>query len=131
VRTAAGELPIESVRVGDRVLTQDTATGALSFQPVLSIHHNPPNATLRIELEGGESVVATGIHRFWKAGRGWIMARALAAGDVLRPLDGPARVAGVAAERAQPVFNLEVARGQSFFVGRRGVLAHDNSVIQP
>ena len=38
----------------------------------------PP--TLRIAI-GGESIVATGIHRFWKAGKGWTMARELKAGD--------------------------------------------------
>src|SRR5262249_22994952 len=35
VRTFTGPRPIESIQVGDRVLAQDTATGALSFEPVL------------------------------------------------------------------------------------------------
>ncbi len=34
-------------------------------------------------------------------------------------------------EKVQPVFNLQVADGESFFVGRSGVLAHDNSTINP
>ncbi len=29
------------------------------------------------------------------------------------------------------MFNLQVADGESFFVGRSGVLAHDNSTINP
>jgi hypothetical protein len=37
----------------------------------------------------------------------------------------------VTAEKVQPVFNLEVAEGHDFFVGKSGVLAHDNSVIKP
>ena len=37
----------------------------------------------------------------------------------------------VAEEKVQPVFNLQVADGESFFVGRSGVLAHDNSTINP
>ena len=44
-----------------------------------SIAIGPP-PTLRITI-GGESIVATGIHRFWKAGKGWTMARELKAGD--------------------------------------------------
>ena len=42
-----------------------------------------------------------------------------------------ARVETVEADEVQPVYNLEVAHGQSFFVGQRGVLVHDNSLVQP
>ena len=34
VQTVAGPRKIESIAVGDRVLSQQTSTGALSFQPV-------------------------------------------------------------------------------------------------
>ncbi len=39
VRTIDGPRPIESIRVGDRLLSQKTTTGSLTFQPVLAIHH--------------------------------------------------------------------------------------------
>ena len=79
VQTFAGPRKIEAIAVGDRVLSQDTGTGALSFQPVLATHVNGPAETLRISA-GGETIVATGIHRFWKAGKGWTMARDLSRG---------------------------------------------------
>lgn len=131
VTTLAGSRPIESLSVGDQVLTQATATGALSYQPIVAVYHNPPNQTLRIELSGDESITATGIHRFWKAGKGWTMARELAPGDVLRTVGGQAKVVKVTSDQEQPVFNLQVAEGESFFVGRTGVLVHDNSLVQP
>jgi hypothetical protein len=146
VHTLTGLRPIETLRAGDQVLTQDTTSGQLGFEPVVAVYHNPPNQTVRVRLEAGpsttsaaptededdeESIVATGIHRFWKAGRGWVMARELKPGDTLRMLGGLARVAAVDADVVQPVYNLEVAHGQSFFVGERGVLVHDNSVVQP
>jgi hypothetical protein len=131
VHTLAGLRPIETVKAGDQVLTQDTTTGLLSFQPVLVVYHNPPNQTLRVRLGTQKSVVSTGIHRFWKAGHGWVMARELKAGDTLRLLGGLARVEAVEPDEEQPVYNLEVAHGQSFFVGERGVLVHDNSLVQP
>jgi hypothetical protein len=144
VRTLSGPRPIEDLRAGDQVLTQDARDGVLKFEPTLAVYHNPPNQTIRVRLEqvdaadkdefeddAGESIVATGIHRFWKAGRGWVMARDLKPGDTLRVVGGVARVAAVAADLEQPVYNLEVARGQSFFVGRRGILVHDNSLVQP
>ncbi len=125
-----GPRPIEDLRAGDQVLTQNPKTGELKYQALVAVFHNPPNATLRIELDG-ESIVATGIHRLWKAGKGWTMARDLKPGDVLRTLGGTAAVKSVVEEKVQPVFNLQVADGESFFVGRSGVLAHDNSTINP
>ena len=130
VRTLDGPRPIESLRVGDRALAQDTTTGRLSFQPVVAIYHNRPAATVRVTI-GDEPVVATGIHRFWKAGQGWVMARDLKPGDPIRTLAGLRTVTAVTAAAVQPVFNLEVAEGQSFFVGQAGVLVHDNSLVQP
>ena len=59
----------------------------------LALHHNRPKPTLRIDL-GDEAIVATPIHRFWKAGRGWAMARDLKPGDTIRTprRDGPGRL---------------------------------------
>jgi len=130
VRTLAGPRAIETIRVGDRVLTQDVQTGSLGYQPVLAVFHNRPGATWRIELDG-ESIVATTIHRFWKAGQGWVMARDLKPGDSLRTLGGTARVRAVEGDEVQPVFNLQVAEGGNFFVGSAGTLAHDNSLVEP
>jgi hypothetical protein len=59
------------------------------------------------------------------------MTRDLKPGDPLRTLGGTAMVKSVEAGRVQPVYNLQVAEGESFFVGRSGVLAHDNSTINP
>jgi hypothetical protein len=130
VRTIGGLRPIESIKVGDQVLMQDTKTGALRFQPIVAVYHNPPNATLRVQFTG-DSIVATGIHRFWKAGKGWVMARDLKAGDEVRTLGGTTRVVSVALEAVQRVYNLDVAGGSDFFVGREGALVHDNSIVQP
>jgi hypothetical protein len=130
VRTLLGDRPIESIQVGDQVLAQDVTTGALSFEPVVALYHNPPKPTLRIDL-GGESIVATPIHRFWKAGQGWTMARDLKPGDTIRRLGGTAQVVSVSEEKVQPVFNLEVAQCRSFFVGASGALVHDNSLVDP
>ena len=130
VRTIDGERPIESIRAGDLVLVQDTNSGALAYQAVVTAYHNPPSPTLRVGLEGADAVVATGIHRFWKAGKGWTMARDLKAGDLVRTLGGVATVSSVEDDRTQPVFNLEVAEGHSFLVGKLGALVHDNSLVE-
>ena len=130
VRTLTGPRPIESIRPGDQVLSQDVENGALGFAPVLAVFHNKPAPTLRIDLDG-EPIVATGIHRFWKVGRGWVMARELKPGDAVRTLGGQARVDAVSVDEVRPVFNLEVGESRSFFAGGAGALVHDNSQVQP
>lgn len=130
VRTIDGPRAIESIQVGDRVLSQDASTGALGFQPVLAIHHTKSAATVRVALDG-ETLVATGIHRFWKAGQGWIMARDLKHGDRVRGLGAVSVVKSVEASPSQPVFNLDVADNHDFFVGKQGLLVHDSDFVRP
>ena len=130
VQTLTGPRKIESVTVGDRVLSQHTSTGALSFQPVLATHLNGPSATLRI-TQDGETIVATGIHRFWKAGKGWTMARDLKAGDRLRMLGGTTMIESIEPGPTQMVFNLSVAENRDYLVGTAGLLVHDFSFVLP
>ena len=130
VRTFNGAQPIEELSAGDLVLARDTSTGVLSYLPILVVYHNPPNATFRIDLDRG-SIVATGIHRFWKAGQGWVMTRDLKPGDRLRTVSGSLLVRSIQSDKVQKVFNLQVAGADNFFVGVDGVLAHDNSLVSP
>ncbi len=130
VMTLNGPRAIESIVVGDRVLSQDPATGQLAFRPVLAVHRNRPTATLKIAV-GDETIVATGIHRFWKAGKGWTMARDLKAGDRLRVVGGTAEVRAVEPGPQQPVYNLDVADDRDFFVGDGKLLVHDFSFVHP
>ncbi len=129
VRTLTGPRAIDSIEVGDRVLVEDTTSGEMRFEPVLAVYHNKPATLHKVDL-GSESIWATGIHRFWKAGRGWVMARDLKPGDRVRTLGGTETVLSVEEGPVEPVFNLEVGGGQSFFVGRSGALVHDNSLVR-
>ena len=113
VHTLSGARPIEAIQVGDRVLSQDAASGALSFQPVLFVHRNPPGKTLRIKLSGGDSVVCSVYHRFWRANLGWAQARELEPGDTLRHSGGIVRVEAVRTDSVQPLYNLDVANSRA------------------
>jgi Pretoxin HINT domain len=130
VQTVAGPRPIESLRIGDLVLTQSTASGGLGYHPILVVHRNPPSPTIRVKL-GGEAVVSSHFHRFWLAGRGWVMARDLKVGETVRTLGGVAVVESVEPDAAQPVFNLDVADDADFFAGRAAALVHDNTLPDP
>ena len=94
------------------------------------LHRNEPAPTLRIAI-GDETIVATGIHRFWKANHGWTMARELKPGDRLRIVGGVTEVRSIENDKQQPVYNLDVAGNRDFFVGKTGLLVHDFSFVQP
>jgi Pretoxin HINT domain len=130
VRTIDGVRSIESLQVGDLVLTQSTSSGALGYKPILVVHHNPPSPTFRIQLKG-ESIISSHFHRFWIAGRGWVMARELKVGEPVRTLGGVVPVEAVEADKVQPVFNLDVADDADFFAGQLGALVHDNTLPDP
>ncbi len=130
VQCEGGPRPIEKLEVGDLVLSLNTANGSTSLRPVVASFHNPPSETLRVEF-GEDFVVATGIHRFWRVGIGWTMARDLRVGDVLRLARGEAFVTSVSRSDFQPVHNLAVLGDSDFFVGRAGALVHDNSIVRP
>ncbi len=128
VHTRDGDRPIEAIQIGDQVLSQDASTGALSFQPVVFVHRNPPAETLRIKLSDGASVVCSIYHRFWRANLGWAQARELNPGDSLRTFTGIVQVASIEPDTIQPLYNLDVATSRTFFVGRTTLLVHDNSL---
>ena len=130
VQTLCGPRKIESLAVGDRVLSQNSSTGALSFQPVLATTIRPSETTFRLKIDG-DTIVATGIHRFWKAGKGWTMARDLKPGDRLRKVDGVATVQSIDPDAVQSVYNLSVAENRSFLIGDAGILVHDVSFVAP
>jgi hypothetical protein len=127
VSTLTGPRPIESLAVGDQVLSQDTVSGVLSYRPIVGIHHNPPAETVRIRLRD-ETIVSTPVHRFWRPGRGWAMARDLCPGEFIRTAGGRAEVVEIKPDLVQPVYNLDVAPTHSFFVGCGKVLVRDNSL---
>jgi tetratricopeptide (TPR) repeat protein len=130
VHAAGGARPIESIQIGDRVLSQNTSSGVLSYQPVMAVHRTKTAATIRVAVER-ETIVATGIHRFWKTGKGWTMARDLKAGDRLRMPGSVVEVRAVENDKNQTVYNLDIAENGDFFVGRQGVLVHDSNFVKP
>jgi Pretoxin HINT domain len=130
VHTDSGPQAIESIRVGDLLLSQNTATGELAFCPVLRVFRNKPRPTLKLRL-GDDSVVATAIHPFWKVATGWTLARDLRAGDQVRAIGGALSIRSIEANPVQPVYNFDVAKNRDFFVGRMGILVHDLSFVEP
>jgi hypothetical protein len=130
VWTAAGQRPIEQVRVGDLVLSQNVETGELAYKPVLRTTVRPKGKLVKIEA-GGETIQTSGGHLFWVSGEGWVKSRKVQPGTQLHTVNGTAFVSAVDAGREAETYNLIVADFNTYFVGKSRLLSHDNTVRTP
>lgn len=124
-----GLVPIESIRVGDRVLSQDPQTGELALKFVVETTLRPASPTRRVQV-GSETIAATRGHPFWSVGQGWRMAKELAPGDRLYTLAGGAAVTLIEDGPDWEAHNLVVDDFGTYFVGTTGLLVRDNTLRQ-
>jgi hypothetical protein len=124
VWTKTGLKPIETLQPGDLVLSQNTETGELRFQPVFVRTLRPSGKMMKLTTESGELNATTG-HPFWVTGQGWKMTKELGEDAVLHCLKGADRVRSVAPTDDAEAYNLVVAEFNTYFVGTSGLLVHD------
>ncbi|MFK7820480.1 MAG: polymorphic toxin-type HINT domain-containing protein [Planctomycetaceae bacterium] len=130
VLTELGFRPIESIQIGERVLSQDIDTGELRFRVVQKTTIRPPRKTHIINFNN-ESIRCTGGHNFWKAGTGWVKARDLEVGDRIRTPTGTEAVTAVATSEPARTHNLVVEGFHTYFVGDLKLLVQDVLPITP
>jgi hypothetical protein len=130
VLTETGLRPIESLRIGDRVLSQDIDTAELRFRAVQQTTIRPPRKTYTINFSS-EPIRCTGGHNFWKAGTGWVKARDLEVGDRIRTPTGTEAVTAVATSGPAKTYNLVVEGFHTYFVGESKLLVQDVLPITP
>jgi hypothetical protein len=135
VWTLTGPVAIEEIKAGDRVLSQDVETGELQYKPVLRTTINHTGQTMMVKL-AKETIHCTAGHPMWVVGEGWRLARRLATGERLHTLAGAAMIENI--EKVEPdsteiedAYNLIVADFSTYFVGKQGLLVHDNTPRQP
>jgi RHS repeat-associated protein len=156
VWTDEGLVPIEAVEAGQLVACAETESGEWSYCEVeerLEHHHDGELVTITAD---GESVESTGNHPFWVvSGHGlefrpvaadadaggdaldgsedgrWVEALDVEPGDRVLLADG--RQIGVESvtfsSGSLPVFNLRVAKHQTYAVGEAGVLVHNKANV--
>ncbi|MGE5194342.1 MAG: polymorphic toxin-type HINT domain-containing protein [Deltaproteobacteria bacterium] len=124
VWTETGPVPIETIKVGDRVLAQDIPSGELGYKPVLVTTVNPPKDLLILRF-GDESIVCTKGHRFWISGSGWTKARDIAPQTLLHTVTGNTPVWSVKPAPAEKTYNLVVDGFHTYFVGKSAILCQD------
>ncbi len=130
VWTDSGLVPIEQIRVGDRVLSQNPETGELAYKPVLRTTTRPPARLVKVVFDG-EAVQSSGGHPFWVAGEGWVKARDLKPGTRLHTVSGTSEVWSAHPTGYEETHNLVVADFHTYFVTKAKILSHDNTIREP
>ncbi|MBI1900039.1 MAG: hypothetical protein HYS13_02845 [Planctomycetia bacterium] len=130
VWTIDGPRPIQKIRVGDLVLSQDPVTGEVAYKAVVKTTRRPPVELVKLTTET-DAIRCTGGHPFWVAGLGWVHARKLRENDFLHAVTGAVRVAAVERDRNEETFNLVVADFNTYFVGHGKLLVHDTAPRGP
>lgn len=123
--TDRGEIAIEKIQVGDKVLAKNLATGEIDYKPVMQTTVRQPVPVRTFETTGTRITASSG-HHFWVSGEGWKKARELEAGTPLHTATGMSRVGSIEDEpNPAPVYNLVVADFHTYFIGKAMVLSHD------
>lgn len=121
--------PIGEVRHGDLVMAGDPVSGAVRAQPVTSTYQHDTERLVDITLAGGGQLTTTAGHKFFVAGRDWVLASDLVAGDRLRGPDGSLRAVVALKDRdgiaPQRVYDLTVDGLHTFFVRAAGEQPQD------
>ena len=131
IQTLAGLHAVESIKIGDMVLSSDVGSGKIEFKPVLRTTVRPPAETMKIVTDE-ETIQATLGHYWWVSGHGWLRTKEIVAGMRLHTATGTALVESVALVADKAVtHNLIVADNHSYFVGRQRVLSNDASELKP
>jgi hypothetical protein len=125
VWTEAGLEPIENLRVGDRVLSQDPDTGELALRFIQETTLRPPSPTRRVQV-GQDTIITTLGHPFWAVGKGWRMAKELESTDRLHTIDGSVAVKLLEDAPEWEAYNLVIEGFGTYFVGKAGLLVRDN-----
>jgi hypothetical protein len=131
VVTADGLLPIETLALGDLVLTRSTEDQPLVARAVTAVHETPGKPILEIWIQehgaAPELFEVTPRHPFWVAGEGWVDSDQLAPGDELSTADGDAAsVLSVASTaRTETVYNLTIDEHHTYFVGTSETWVHN------
>jgi hypothetical protein len=126
---------IEDIVPGDRVWAWKPQQRGWAPCRVKQLFRRPAQPVVRVTCRdhaGDEDhITATREHPFWVAGQGWTPACRLQPGDILQTLHDRAFVQVVRVQDDDDtrldVYNFEVDEAHNFFVGRRGVLVHNES----
>ncbi len=121
-----GLVPIETIQIGQRVWSQNAASGEVGLQTVTATKTALIDSLWGLQT-AQETILSSASHPFWASGE-WKFASAVQVDDWLLTRQGerqPVLAVSSHQERGVKVFNFEVSEWGTYFVGRAGWLVHN------
>lgn len=132
VQTSTGLRRIDSLKIGDLVLSKDTKTGAEAYKKVLTVYKKTTNELYVMNVDG-ENVTTTSGHLFMMSTGLWKSAKNIHAGDKITDADGTLKeVKDIEVKKSEDytrIYNLNVEDYHTYFVGSKRLLVHNNCGI--
>lgn len=126
--TSAGTVDIEKIKAGDIVLSTNELTGETSYKEVVRTFVRTAEVLVTITTTD-ERIESTREHPYWVSGKGFIDAKDVVVGDLLRTADGSLSAVNSVEVASQSssvkVYNFEVKDNHTYYVGQKGVLVHN------
>ncbi|TGL69369.1 polymorphic toxin-type HINT domain-containing protein, partial [Leptospira kmetyi] len=129
VHTKTGTKKIEEIEVGDQVLSWDEESGEKSYKTVTELFVHDINQLFDVEMNDNETFHTTWNHPFWVVNeRSWVKVKDLKVGDIVQLKDGSevpiSKISSYSVSMTQ-VYNLEIEKNHTYYVGESGVLVHN------
>ena len=128
IATSDGDKPIESICIGDYVLSKNEFTGEVAYKKVTNLFVRSVGQLVHIQASDVD-IQTTTEHPFWVHNRGWVPANELSVGDLLELCDNT----GIAIDKIElktsenliPVYNFEVEDWHTYFITNMHILVHN------
>ncbi len=126
METDYGEVPIDQIKVGDKVLAYNEQTKTTGDYTITAVHAHTDPVVTDLALDG-ETIHTTPQHPFETEERGWVNAGDLKVGEHIRKADGSYGVVQkvVLHQQPQTMYNLTIETAHTFFVGSGQWLVHN------
>ena len=123
---------IENIKVGDTVYSYNIEKNNVELSKVVNTLNRETQGIYEIST-GKETINVTAEHPFYVVGAGWVKAKDLQSGSVLKSSDSKAtvRISGIKElHKAVTVYNIEVDGNHNYFVTSSTILVHNKKISE-
>jgi subtilisin family serine protease len=127
VWTDQGEMPIEQIKVGDKVLSKDPVTGQSGYKNVETVVNKEIADAYQVTV-GSEVITTTNQHLFWVHNKGWLETQELSVGDQFETSSGSYVAVDKIEVIQEPttVYNFSVQDFHTYYVTNLQILTHNS-----
>lgn len=128
VATTGGLVPIELLTINTKVIAFDELRQAIFYKPIIALLLNKTARLVNVTTDR-ETICSTTRHRFWVENKKkWVAAKELKPGMLLQTITGGvSKIKKIEVQDVpeQNTYNLTIADCHTYFVGKQGVLVHN------